>query len=128
MPIELTVLTNKADPKLTRAILYTGFNGAAIGGYASSLSRPTSILHVEPLALFARLEVRRPSQTGCLTSGRFTPACDGRSEAQRLSGANACGRVVAGAPAWHGPLLFSCVHENRADVCVFAWMAGKSVS
>jgi hypothetical protein len=56
------------------------------------------------------------------------PPCDARSAFPHALEASACGRVVGGVLALHGPLLFSCVHENRADVCVFAWMAGKCVS
>ena len=52
----------------------------------------------------------------------------GRSVSRRLSGANACDRVVAGGQVSPGRLLSSCGHENRAGVSGFASMAGKSVS
>jgi hypothetical protein len=55
-------------------------------------------------------------------------AYDARNGSRRLSGASACGRVVAGVQVSRDRLLFSCGHENRAGVCVFAWKAGKSVS
>jgi hypothetical protein len=56
------------------------------------------------------------------------PAYGARNAFQRLSGASVCGRVAGGVPALRGHLSFSSGHENHADVCVFAWMAGKCVS
>ena len=56
------------------------------------------------------------------------PAYGARNAFPRRSGASACGRVAGGVPVLRDPLLFSCGHENHADVCVFAWMAGKCVS
>ena len=45
-----------------------------------------------------------------------------------LIGTSMGGRFDGGVPGLHGPLSFSCGHENHADVCVFAWMADKCVS
>jgi hypothetical protein len=55
-------------------------------------------------------------------------AYDARNGARRLSGASACGRVVAGAQGSPDRLWSSCGHENRAGVYVFAWMPDKFVS
>ena len=64
-----------------------------------------------------------------LAKGRsVTPAYDARNAARRPLGAAVCGRVDDGVPGSRGPLLSSCGHGTHADVCVFAWMAGKCVS
>jgi hypothetical protein len=60
--------------------------------------------------------------------GSVRPAYDARNVFRRLLEANVYGRVGGGVPGLRGPLSFSCEHENHADVCVFAWMAGKCVS
>jgi hypothetical protein len=51
---------------------------------------------------------------------RVTPAYGARNAFRRPLAASVCGRVAGGVPALRGRLLFSCGHENRADVCVFA--------
>jgi hypothetical protein len=56
------------------------------------------------------------------------PAYGARNEFPRLLEANVYGRVGGGVPESRGPLLFSCGHGTHADVCVFAWMAGRCVS
>ncbi len=71
----------------------------------------------------------KTSEAGIARSQReVTPACGARNVSRRLSGASACARAAAGAQASPGRLWFSCEHENRADVCVFAWKADRSVS
>src|SRR4029450_1750974 len=57
-----------------------------------------------------------------------TLAYGARNGYRRLSGVSACGRVVAGVQVSRDRLWFSSGHENRADVSVFVWKAGKSVS
>jgi hypothetical protein len=59
---------------------------------------------------------------------RVTPAYGARNAFQRPLEASVCGRVGGGVPGSRDPLSSSCGHENHADVCVFAWMAGKCVS
>ena len=56
------------------------------------------------------------------------PVCDGRNVARRLSGAGVCDRAVAGVRGSRARLWYASGHGSRADVCVFAWMAGKCVS
>jgi hypothetical protein len=57
-----------------------------------------------------------------------TPAYDARNAFQRPLGASVCGRVGGVVPGSRAPLSSSCGHESHADVCGFAWMAGKCVS
>src|SRR5262249_21550794 len=65
---------------------------------------------------------------GCDEKIVVTPAYDVRNAYQRASEVNVCDHVCGDAPESDDPLLFSCEHENHADVCESAWMADKCVS
>jgi hypothetical protein len=82
----------------------------------------------EPIAIGETDADAKFSGEIALSKREVTLACGARNVSRRLSGASACGRAVVGVQVSRDRLWFSCGHENRADVCVSAWRAGKSVS
>ena len=75
-----------------------------------------------------RSQSDRQMTTRLAGENRVTPVYGARNAFRRPLGANVCDRVGGGVPGSRDPLSSSCGHENHADVCVFAWMAGKCVS
>jgi len=59
---------------------------------------------------------------------KITLACAVRNAGQRLSAADVCGRVGAGARGWRDRPWSAYGRESRAGVCAFASMADKCVS